>query len=47
VQCSVVCPERLVLVVEGGVGISEGVVIGVAEAAGLEVVCPLSSSLNM
>jgi hypothetical protein len=27
-------PERVVLVVEGGVGISEGVVVGVAEAAG-------------
>jgi hypothetical protein len=33
--------------VVGGVGISEGVVVGVAEAAGFDVVCPLSSSLNM
>jgi hypothetical protein len=39
-------PERVVLVVEGGGGISEGVVVGVAVAAGLKVVCPLSS-LNM
>jgi hypothetical protein len=34
------------LVVEGGVGVSEGAVVGVAEAAGLEVVCPLSSSFE-
>jgi hypothetical protein len=34
------CLERVVLVVEGSVGISKGVVVGVVEAAGLEVVCP-------
>jgi hypothetical protein len=35
------------LVVEGGGGISEGAVIGVAMVAGLKVVVPQSSSLNM
>jgi hypothetical protein len=38
-------PECVVLVVKGGVGISEGVVVGVVEAAGLDVVCQLLSSL--
>jgi hypothetical protein len=40
-------PERVVLVVEVGGGISEGVVVGVAVVAALKVVVPQSSSLNM
>jgi hypothetical protein len=40
-------PECVVLVVEGGGGISEGVVVGVAVIAGLKVVVPQSSSLLM
>jgi hypothetical protein len=39
-------PERVVLVVEGGGGISEGVVVGVAVVAGLKVVVR-QPSLNM
>jgi hypothetical protein len=41
------CPKHLVLVAEGGVGMPEGVVVGVVVVAGLKVVCPLSSLLNM
>jgi hypothetical protein len=40
-------PERVVSFVEGGVGMSEGAVVGVAVAAGLKVVRPQSSTLNM
>jgi hypothetical protein len=39
-------PKRVVLVVEGGGGISEGVV-GVDVVAGLKVVVPQSSSFNV
>jgi hypothetical protein len=40
-------PERLVLVVEGGGGISEGIVVGIAVVAGLKVSGPQWSLLNM
>jgi hypothetical protein len=40
-------PKRVVLVVEGGGVISEGVVVRVAVVAALKVVVPQSSSLNM
>jgi hypothetical protein len=40
-------PGRVVLVVEAGGGISEGAVAGFAVVAGLKIVCPQSSSLNV
>jgi hypothetical protein len=40
-------PERVVLTAEGGADMSGGALVGVVVSAGFEIVCPLSSSLNM
>jgi hypothetical protein len=40
-------PKRVVLIVEGGGAVSEGVVVGVAMVAGLKVLRPLSYSLDI
>jgi hypothetical protein len=37
----------LVLIAEGGVGMSGGALVGVAVSVGFGIVCPLSFSFNM